>query len=134
MKLKITLTYVVCALSLFLFACSWAPNRASITVTCDDFAQEQQIVAGAKTPLPVGKSFTVGLCSDPSTGFQWLESATISDQTVLQQTAHKQVSGLEIWTFKALSQGNATVFMECTSSLQGAEEVQRTFLLTVVVR
>ena len=133
MKLKLASTFVVCALSVVLFACSPAP-KATITVTCDDFAKQQNIVASADTPFTVGKSFTVSLCSDPSTGLQWQESATINDQTVVQQTAHKRMSGRDVWTFKALSEGHALLFMESTSSSPGADGGQRTFRLTVAVQ
>ena len=132
MRIRIALTVVLCAVSLFFSACSPSP-KASITVTCDDFAQVQNIVAQAETPFPVGKSFSVGLCSDPSTGFQWQESATINDQNVVQQTGHKLVSGWAIWTFKALSEGRTLLTMECTRSLQGAEGMQRSFRLSVFV-
>ena len=131
MRLKITAAFVVCALSLSLFACSPGPKQASVTVTCDDFAREQNIMGAVKTPFPAGKSFTVGLCSDPSTGLQWQESATISDQSVAQQTAHELVSGQEIWTFIALSEGGATLSW---STLPGGGEVQRTFRLVISVQ
>lgn len=132
MKTRIVPVLVVCAVSLFLSACSPGP-KATITVTCDDFAQVQNIVAQAEKPFPVGKSFSVGLCSDPSTSFQWQESATINDQNVVQQTGHKLVSGWAIWTFEALSEGRTLLTMECTRSLQGVEGMQRSFQLAVFV-
>ncbi|MFC1934785.1 protease inhibitor I42 family protein [Chloroflexota bacterium] len=59
----------------------------------------------------------VTLSSNPTTGFQWAESAQISALGVLQQTDHQLVmlesepppppgtAGQEIWTFKALKRG-----------------------------
>jgi len=98
--------------------------------------------------VAVGDSFTVTLCSNPTTGFQWLESAQISDQTVLEQVDHKFVppeakddrpsppgtGGKEVWTFKALKKGTSTISMEYSRPWEGGEKRAWTFLLTVTVR
>ena len=66
-----------------------------------------------------GNTFTVTLCSSPSTGFLWPEPVEISEETVLEQIDHKvQVGGItgdsgqEVWTFKARKEGNSTVTLE----------------------
>jgi hypothetical protein len=116
-------------LLLALSACSPVPEQATITVTCANFAEQPIILAVADTPFAVGRTFTVGLCADP--GFQWPESATINDTSVVQQTAHKRAAGQEIWTFKALITGHATLQWTTTA---GAGGVERTFRISVNVQ
>ncbi len=128
------------AISLFLFACS-----SSVDVSYEDFINLQHI--SQETEVAVDSSFTVSLGSNPaSTGFQWSESAQISDQTVLQQTAHELVPptdgqllapgtpGKEIWTFQAIKEGESTISMEYSRTWEEGEEATWTFSLTVTVR
>jgi len=138
MKSKLVLMCAMVATSLSLCACSPA-----IDVSCDDFMNLQHI--SQEVEVTVDGSFTVTLCSNPSTGFQWSESAQISDQTVLQQTAYEFVPptdglllapgtpGKEIWTFQALKKGDSTVSMEYSQPWEGGEEATWTFNLTVTV-
>ena len=70
----------------------------------------------------VGGELTVTLGSNPTTGFQWLEDAEISDESVIKQVSHEFVGpgidkppgtpGEEVWTFKALKKGTVTTFLE----------------------
>jgi len=145
MKSKLILMCTVAAISLCLFACS---SQASVQASCDDFMKDQHI--SKQVEVPVNGSLTVTLCSNPTTGFQWSESAQISDQAVLQQTDHKFMpppeavgcapppppgaAGKEIWTFKALKQGESTISMEYSRPWEGGEKATWTFVLTVVVR
>ncbi len=139
MKAKLILVWAMVAISLSLCACS-----SAIDISCDDFMNLQHI--SQEVEVTVDGSFTVTLCSNPSTGFQWSESAQISDQTVLQQTAHELVPptdglllspgtpGKEIWTFQALKKGDSTVSMEYSQPWEGGEEATWTFNLTVTVK
>ncbi len=142
MKLKLMLTCAMVAASLSLFAC--APKQAALEVFCDEFYEQNHI--SQEVDVAVGDSFTVTLCSNPTTGFLWSESAQISDPTVLQQTDHKFVppperpepvegeAGKEVWTFKALKKGTSTISMEYSRPWEGGEKGAWTFLLTVVVK
>ena len=104
----------------------------------------QQKHISKEVSAAVGDSFTVTLCSNATTGFQWSESAQISDPTVIQQTDHKFVSpeaeglvgapGKEVWTFKALKKGTSTVSLEYSRPWEGGEKGEWTFNLTVVVK
>ena len=144
MKLKLILTCAVVAISLCLFACSPAPKQASVEASCDDFYEHQHI--SQEVEVAVDGSLTVTLCSNPTTGFQWSESAQISDQTVLEQVDHKFVSpesepppppgtpGQEIWTFKALKKGTTEVSLEYSRPWEGGEKATWTFVLTVTVK
>ena len=135
MKSKLLIVGIMAVISLGLFACS-----PSVDVSCDDFMKDQHI--SKEVEIAVDGSLTVTLCSNPTTGFQWSESAQISDQTILQQTYHEFVppkgdvpgaAGKEIWTFKALKKGTSTVSMEYSRPWEGGEKGEWTFALTVVV-
>ena len=142
MKSKLILTCIIVAISLCLFACSLGPTQAE--VSCDDFMADKHI--SKEVEVAVGDSFTVTLCSNPTTGFLWSEAAEISDQTVLQQVDHKFVppperpepiegeAGKEVWTFKALKKGTSTISMEYSRPWEEGEKGAWTFLLTVVVK
>jgi predicted secreted protein len=141
MKAKLILVGAMVAILLSIYACS----PAAIDVSYDDFMNLQHI--SQETEVAVDNSFTVTLGSNPaSTGFQWSESAQISDQTVLQQTAYELVPptngqllapgtpGKEVWTFQALREGECTISMEYSRPWEEDEEAAWTFNLTVTVK
>lgn len=144
MKSKLVLVCIVLVLSLSLISCS--PDGSTATdmqVSCDDFTEQKHI--SRQLEVAANSSFTVTLCSNPSTGFQW-ESATIGDGTVLEQLDHRTASpdsdspsppgspGQETWTFKALSKGETTVSMDYSRPWEEGEKAAWTFSLTVVVK
>jgi inhibitor of cysteine peptidase len=138
MKLKIIPVLALLTLSLWIASC--APTT-SIDISCDDFGAQKHISKEVTTA--VGDSFTVTLCSNATTGFQWSESAQISDPTAIQQMDHKFVSpdtelvgapGKEVWTFKALKTGTSTISLEYSRPWEGGEKGECTFNLTVVVK
>ena len=145
MKSKLTLVFAIAAISTLLFACCPASALISVEVSCDDFYQQEHI--SREVQVAVGDSFTVALCSNPSTGFQWSETAQISDETVVRQTDHEFVApqgsgcaapaagapGQEIWTFEALGEGTCSVSMEYSRPWEGGESGVWTFNLTAVV-
>jgi inhibitor of cysteine peptidase len=142
-KAKLILVCAVGVLSFFLFACAPAAKQASVEVSCDDFSQPH---ISKQVEVATGGTVTVTLCSNPTTGFIWSETAQISDQGVLQQTDHKLVTpesetpplvgapGQEVWTFKALKKGTSTVSMEYSRPWEGGEKGVWTFNLTVTVK
>ena len=144
MKTKLILMCTMATISIFLFACSPTPKQVSVEASCDDFIKLQHITK--EVQVAVGDSFTVTLCSNPSTGFLWSETAQVSDQTVLQQTDHKLVMpesepppppgtpGQEVWTFQALKKGTSTISMEYSRPWEGGEKAEWTFVLAVVVK
>ncbi len=138
------------------------PEPTSLEVSCDDFAASNHI--SQELEVNAGDSFTVNLCSNPTTGFTWSEAAEIGDQTVIQQTDHEFVSpqgagessapgvsgqgkgngngappapgtpGEEIWTFKALKEGTSTVSLEYSQPWDGGEKGEWTYVLTITVK
>ena len=144
MKSKLFILGSVLVLSaLVLGGCGPAkPQEASVDVSCDDFTKLQSI--SKEIEVAVGSSFTVTLCSNPSTGFQW-GAAKINDQTVLEEASRKFVSpeskeppppgtaGQEVWTFKALKAGKSTILIEYSRPWEGGEKAAWTYALTVLV-
>ena len=120
-------------------------GEASVEVSCDDFMSAKHI--SKEIAAAAGDTFTVTLCSNPTTGFTWSEVTVISDQTVMEQTNHGFVSpkakgnkppapgtsGQEIWTFKAHKEGMSTISMEYSQPWEGGEKGEWTFELTVTV-
>ena len=118
----------------------------SLSASCDDFTAEPHIIR--ELEVSAGDSFTVTLCSNASTGFQWSESASIGDGSVLSQTGHEFVApkgkggkepapgtaGKEVWTFQALQQGTTEVSMEYSQPWDGGLKGEWTFTLTLVVK
>jgi len=145
MKSKLTLVLIITAISTLLFACSPASKQVSVEASCDDFIKlpPEERAISKEIEVPVDSSFTVTLCSNPTTGFKW-ESAKISHQTVLQLVDHKFVPpeetgvegapGQETWTFKALKKGTSVISMEYSRPWEGSEKGAWTFNLTVVVK
>jgi inhibitor of cysteine peptidase len=142
MKLGLILTCTALILLLCLPSCT---TGASVEVSCDDFMQQKHI--SKEVGVAVGDSFTVTLCSNATTGFQWSESAQISDPTVIQQMKHESVPpgteeaeglvgapGKEVWTFKALKKGTSTINLEYSRPWEGGEQGEWTFNLTVVIK
>ena len=143
MRINVILMCVMVAILLAVSACS---SETALNVTCDDFMKNKHI--SRETAVAVGDSFTVTLCSNPSTGFQWSESAQIGEQAILQQTNHQLVppetkadkppapgaAGKETWTFKALEKGTTEVSLEYSRPWEGGEKGEWTFKLTVTVR
>ena len=144
MKSKLVLVGIMAVVSLGLLACSSVPSQVPVEVSCDDFYEQSAI--SREATVAVGDSFTVTLCSNPTTGFQWSESAQISDQTVLEQVDSRFVSpqsepppppgtpGQRIWTFQALKAGDSTVSLDYSRPWEGGEKGTWTFVLTVTVK
>src|SRR4030042_4406074 len=140
MKPRMLSIVAMLILSLWLTAC--APSTGtSVNVSCDDFGNQPYI--SKQMAVTAGNTFTVTLCSNATTGFQWSESAVISDPTVVQQTGHEFVSpektglvgapGNEVWTFKALKKGTSTITMEYRRPWEGGETGTWTFNVTGTV-
>ncbi len=119
---------------------------ASSELTCEMF-QEQPHHSG-DIVLGVDGTLTVILCSNPTTGFEWLESPQISDTSVLRQETHEFIPpedlaerpplagspGKEVWTFKTLKKGISTISFEYSRPWEGGEKAEWTFELEVHVR
>jgi len=119
-------------------------EATSVEVGCDEFIGTDE--TGRDVLVPVDGSLLVVLCSNPTTGFEW-ELAEISDETVVELVDSEYepgkkakqdppvpgAGGTEIWSFKALKTGEATISMEYNQPWEGGEKATWTFNLTIVV-
>ncbi|MBS3791772.1 MAG: protease inhibitor I42 family protein [Candidatus Bipolaricaulota bacterium] len=100
-----------------------------IKVSCDEFQMKKDVSKSVK--LSEHGRLEVTLCSNPSTGYQWSDSAQISNHSVLWQTSHTTSSssgsslgapGEAKWEFKALDEGKSTISLEYGRSWQSDGE------------
>ena len=135
MRVKPTLVWIAIAISMFLVACA-APAQpdsyAWVEVSCDEFYDNHHLTGAIE--VQEGEMFTVTLCSNPSTGFEWSEEAQITSLAVLKQEEHTFISpesdsppppgtpGQEVWTFQALKQGSSAVSLEYSQPWGGGEK------------
>jgi len=144
MRLKLGLIFTLAVCTSSLLGCTIASKQTSIEISCDDFAKHPHV--NNEIQVAVGSTITVTLCSNPTTGFQWME-AQISDQTVLEETSHEFIppseadgppppgsAGKDVWTFKALKKGTGTISVEYSRPWEGGEKGERTFRLDVTVK
>ncbi len=135
------LLFTLMAMSMFLFACS---AKGSIEVTCDDFRDSHHRTDDIE--VKAEDEFTITLCSNPTTGYQWSEGADISGDGIVDQAGHEYVApdendqpplvgtaGEEVWTFRALTQGEGTIYVEYGRPWEGGEKAEWTYILTVIV-
>ncbi len=102
---------------------------------------------GKGVEVAVDGSLIITLESNPTTGFKW-ELTEVTDQTVLELAESsyelgeeaKQdpplpgAGGTEIWNFKTLKKGEATISMEYSQPWEGGIKAAKTFDVTVVVK
>ena len=145
MKTKLILMCTMVSISLCLLACAPAPKQEAVDVSCDDFMKVHFI--SEEVEVTAGESFTVTLCSNPTTGFQW-SAAQIGDQAAIEQVDYQFTPpaytdgrppapgspGTEVWTFKARKVGESTISMEYNQPWEGGMKAAWTFALTVVVK
>jgi predicted secreted protein len=117
--------------------------EASVEVSCDEFASANH--TSRELEVEAGDLLMVILCSNPTTGFEWSETANISDTSILEQVSHEFIPpqsgqssqtgtpGQEVWVFRALEEGTSTIYMEYSRPWQGGEEAIWTFELTVTI-
>ena len=129
--------------SVFLiFAMSACASEEEIEVSCEDFYETQHRSYDIK--IGVGNEFTLALCSNPSTGFQWAEQAEISDSELITQVTHEVVPpaekdsppppgtpGDQVWVFKARSPGQCTISLDYSQPWDGGEKSTWTFVVNV---
>lgn len=130
--------------SMLLVACAAPGQQAQVEISCDEFSDNPHI--NTTLEVQVGETFEVKLCSNPTTGFQWSENAQISDAVILKQESHKFIGpesepppavgtpGQEVWTFKALEQGSADIYLEYSRPWEGGEKGEWTCTVNIVVK
>lgn len=142
MRVRMVLAGIMAIGLLALAACSPGASReVSVEFSCDDFMESKSIEE--RVEVGADGTITVTLCSNATTGFEWTESATISDRVVVGQTDHEftppsgdvvGAAGEETWTFKALQKGTAEVSVEYSQPWDGGLKGEWTFTLAVTVK
>ena len=144
MKVKLILMFTAITVLVFLVACATPGQKAWVEVSCNEFYDNPHI--NTMLEVQVGETFEVKLCSNPTTGFQWLEKAQISDTAVLRQEDHKFIGpeseppplpgtpGQEIWTFETLKRGSSEVYLEYSQPWDGGEKGEWTCTVNVVIK
>ena len=100
--------------------------------------------SGEQLEIAAGKTFTVTLDSNATTGFSWQLAGNSDDSVVELVNSEYQTSqateglmgagGQEVWTFKALNKGESTISMQYSRPWETGVEPAETFELTVVVK
>jgi len=92
--------------------------------------------------IPLGKTFTIDLDSNPSTGFSWL-LVDISDKKVLEIVKKEYVNagslivgapGTERWSFKTVKTGKTVLTFEYRRSWEDNEQAQKIETYTIIVK
>ncbi len=141
MKRNLAMTCALAA-ALVLAACApaAASGQAAVSVSCDDFQKQAQITR--EVQVPAGSTFTVTLCSNPSTGFGW-EEAKIADTAAVEQVSRESKAGQssapgspgsEAWTLKALKKGTTQISFAYSRPWEGGEKGVWTLQLDVEVQ
>jgi inhibitor of cysteine peptidase len=140
-KLRLLLLCVLFIPAFWLTGCASSSGGTLVVVSCDAFNQQPHPTKHMS--ITSGDSFAVTLCSNATTGYQWSESAQISDPSVVQQLSHETLAppntsvvgtpGSEMWTFKALKKGTSTIHLEYSRPWEGGEKGTWTFDLDVTV-
>jgi len=134
----ITMLLIACT------ACSQPSSQAWVEVSCDEFYDNNHI--SQMLEVQVGETFTVKLCSNPSTGFEWLGEAQISNSAVVKQENYEFIGqesepppppgtpGQAVWTFEALKEGSSSIYLEYGRPWEGGEKKEWTCTVEVIVK
>jgi inhibitor of cysteine peptidase len=146
MKKAIVLGLIfILLLPLLALGCKSEEPAVTIELSCDDFAAQNHITRDVELSRP--GSLIVNLCSNPTTGFSWGETAEISAPSVIEQESHSFVEpqaggdvpivgapGKDVWVFNALKAGTATISMSYSRPWEGGEKDAWTLVLNVTVK
>jgi inhibitor of cysteine peptidase len=148
MKLRIfyfVLAGAVIVSMLGITACSGLSREKSIVVDCEEFEKNKYLFKNIE--IGVYETFTLTMCSNPSTGFHWSETAEIDKQFLLRQIDHEYLppekgsssnvtgaSARQQWTFTGLKSGQAVVTMEYSQWWEGGIKKDGTLNLTVTIK
>lgn len=116
----------------------------TVELSYDDFTAEAHITKDVEVNQP--GSLIVTLYSNPTTGFQWGETAEVSQTEVIEQISHEFVEpqasgealagapGKDVWVFDSKQAGSATVKFSYGRPWEGGEKDEWTVTLNVTVK
>lgn len=141
-KCWLFLLCVALVIPAFSVSCGRPAAQESISATCEDFDKQANMVKDVQ--ITMGKTLTVSLCSNKTTGFSWPEKAQIGDPQVAEQTAYKWsapessgkvgVPGTEVYTFRALQPGTSVISLAYSQPWAGGQKNARTFKINLTVK
>jgi predicted secreted protein len=126
---------------LVISACAGSANQVSVELSCDDFINNPH--NKKEVVISTGETLEVILCENRTTGFQWSETAKITDTNILEQTSYKFAApgsklygapGEGTWNFHALQKGTVKVSMEYSQDWAGGLKSAWTTELTITVK
>ena len=144
--MKITkIILILGAVSVLISACGAGKSALGVEISCGEFDQEAFITENLT--INSGEEFTVKLCSNPSTGFQWSEMPENANPEILSQSSHDfsiqgdngtplppGTPGFEIWTFTANGTGQVQLYFEYSRNWEGGDKGIWTVTLDVTVQ
>jgi inhibitor of cysteine peptidase len=132
--------------ALILSACGPSAEDVNVVAGCAGFEGQPAPVTvnGGRIEPAVGQSFTVTLCSNPSTGYSWSDDVEF-DASVVELTGRTYMSpaeasppvvgqaGSEVFTFRAVGAGTTTIQMTYERPFEPEQPPQWTFQVEVLV-
>ena len=117
--------------------------KLHVLLTTLFLASACSLVAADAKPITVqpGKTFTLSLDSNPTTGYRWQLAKPLDEQHVKLITNEYQrpatrlmgAGGKETWTFKALTEGNTEIHLKYVRPWQTNSAPARTTHVLVTV-
>ncbi len=142
MKSRILAIGALVLATITLAACATASGAtvapADYPIQDEQFAEQKDI--SQNVAIDVGKSFTITLPSNGSTGFQWTGSVPagspveLVDHKYVEGQAMPGAPGKEVWTFKADNAGTVAIRLEYSRPWEGGEKAVRTVTINVTVK
>ena len=107
-------------------------------------APDEYLNPGAPIRVDAGRTFSIRIMANPTTGYGWQLSKPLDETVVMLVTnAYVQkpnkrqmvgVGGHEIWTFQAVGQGQAEIFLKYVRPWEKAKPPIDTNVFTVIVK
>ena len=101
---------------------------------------EEYLNPGAPIKVKTGQKFTIRMESNPTTGYGWQLAKDLNNIVVLITTTFVPpetklcgAGGHELWTFKAVGEGKAEIFMRYVRPWE-KDQPARMNVFTVIVR
>jgi len=102
---------------------------------------EEYLNPGAPIQVKAGQNFTIRLQSNPTTGYGWQLSKALDNKISLVTNAYIPpdsklcgAGGHEVWTFKAIEQGQAEISMKYVRPWEKYQPPARTNVYAVMVK
>lgn len=139
MKRRFIALLMLIVLLITMLSCFVTSRDIHVEISCDDFVDNPNSIRNDFT-MEIGDKLYVGLCSNPTTGFEW--SYEISDDTVVKEEDHDFEApdgdvpgspGKETWTFEAIEKGTTVINMEYNQPWQGGIKGEWTYIISIVV-